>query len=81
MLYLDLLAAFDTVDKDRVLGILHEHISVSGTAREWFWSYMSCCSKRICIGSAQSGEVHLAYGVRQGSVLRSILFSIYTKPI
>ena len=81
VLYLDLSAAFDTVDNDRLLDILHEHIGVSETALDWFRSYMSGRSQRVCIGSAQSGEVSLANGFLQGSVLGPILFSIYTKPI
>ena len=40
LLLLDLSAAFDTVDQDKLLQILYNYIGITGTAFKWFISFL-----------------------------------------
>ena len=40
LLLLDLSAAFDTVDQDKLLSKLHLEIGIGGTAYNWFASFL-----------------------------------------
>ena len=75
---LDLSAAFDTVDQDKLLTILHDEIGINGIALKWFASFLKGRSQKVKIRNAFSAEKELDYGVPQGSVLGPDLFNIYT---
>lgn len=77
VMLLDLSAAFDTVDHQKLLKIIEVEIGVSGNALAWFKS----CQK-VCIGSHESMEIIIKFGVPQGSVLGPVLFTLQlcTKP-
>ena len=79
LLLLDLSATFDTVDHDILLTRLHSKYSISGIALEWFRSYLTNRSQLIEGWTSQSRE--LKCGVPQGSVLRPILYVLYTAPL
>ena len=79
-MFLDLSAAFDTVDQERLLKILHDDIGIRGVALKWFRSYLCGRTQKVKIGDVYSEEVDLDYGVAQGSILGPKLFNIYTKP-
>ena len=81
LLLLDLSAAFDTVDIDRLLGILSSEIHVSGTALKWFSSFLKSRTMRVKVNGAYSEVFALEFGVPQGSVLGPILFNIYIRSI
>ncbi len=66
LILLELSAAFDTVNHQILLSTLLAK-GISGTALQWFESWMGEVSK----------SQHLATGVPQGSVLRPLLFSVY----
>ena len=78
---LDLSAAFDTVDQEKLLRILCEEIGIDGVALDWFRSFLIGRSQRVKINDAYSEAVDLKYGVAQGSVLGPILFNIYIRPL
>ncbi len=81
LILVDLSSAFDTVKHAIMLHRLHTYLGISGTALEWFRSYLSNRKQTVIINGASSTPRDLKYGVPQGSVLGPFLFSIYLLPL
>ena len=81
LILLDLSAAFDTIDHDRLLHILESRNGITGPALKWFESYLSSRTQSVIINGVESNPSDLIWGVPQGSVLGPILFTIYTSPL
>jgi hypothetical protein len=81
LILLELTSAFDTIDHKILLNRLQTHFGISDTALAWFTSYLADRSQRVVIGNHYSQPRVLSYVVPQGSVLGSLLFSIYLAPL
>ena len=74
-------AAFDTIDHLTLISRLSSWYGISGTALDWFTSYLSNRCQQVKIHDYISEEVLISFGVPQGSVLGPILFTLYTAPL
>ena len=81
LVLLDLSAAFDTIDHQKLLNLLDRSFGIKGSALKWFESYLKERTQTVQVGAAKSKPVTLKYGVPQGSVLGPVLFTIYTAPL
>ena len=81
LVFLDLSAAFDTIDHSVSLRRLETKFSFTGTSPEWFKSYMSGRFQQVVIDDATSDKFNMDFGVPQGSCLGPFLSSIYTTPL
>ena len=54
---------------------------MSGTVLTWFESYLTNRFYCVKVRNETSQNLPLKYGVPQGSVLGSVLFTMYTKPL
>ena len=81
LVLLDLSSAFDTIDHAILLNRLQTKFGVSGSALNWFSSYLQGRTQRICIDNEFSEPRDIPYGVPKGSVLGPILFTLYCAPL
>ena len=81
LVFLELSAAFDSIDHAILLERLKETHGISGDALLWMASYLRQRCQQVIIGEDASADVTLGYGVQQGSVLDPKLYSIYTRPL
>ena len=69
LMLLDTSAAFDTIDRTKLLAILHNDIGIVGKALKWFQSFLTGRTQKVNIGNSYSVETELPFGAAQGSVL------------
>jgi hypothetical protein len=81
LVLLDLSAAFDTIDHNILFHLLEHRLGITGTALQWFISYLTLRTQSVMINGESSTPVVLKYGVPQGSVLGPLLYTIYTLPL
>ena len=81
LILLDLSAAFDAIDHQKLLNQLDQSFGIRGVAIKWFESYLRDQAQTAQIRLCTSTPVTLKYGVPQGSVLDPILFTMYTTPL
>ena len=76
LVLLDLSAAFDTVNHDILHRRLETAFGITGTALQWFFSYLGNRSQRIVFGDGVSESFYLACSVPQVSCLGPLLFTL-----
>ena len=81
LVMLDLSAAFDTLDHTLLVERLRSYFGFSGTALQWFSSYLHGRSQSVIIGDTISPPRYLEFGVPQGSILGPLLFTLYIAPL
>ena len=81
LVLLDLSAAFDTVDHCTLLQRLQSSLGLQGKVISWLSSYLSGRSQQILVNGTLSKSFDLECGVRQGSCLGPLLFTIYTSKL
>ena len=80
-LFLDMSAAFDTVDHRVLLGRLAQGFGFEGNALAWLKSYLTNRTFSVVIDGEHSDIFTLLFGVPQGSLLGPLLFILYTKEL
>ena len=71
---MDLSAAFDTVDHNILLNILQDHFGITGTALNWFDSYLRPHSCAVTVQKGRSSDKDLSFSVPQESWTGLVLF-------
>jgi len=81
LILLDLSAAFDTIDHDKLLKHLRRKYGINGLALKWLRSYLTERTQTVKINNTNSKKHNLKCGVPQGSVLGPLLFTLYTSSL
>ena len=79
--FLDLSAAFDTVDHGILLRRLQTSFGIDGMALEWIGSFLTGRTQAVAFQGVTSAYKLLRFGVPQGSVLGPLLFLLYTADV
>ena len=78
---LSLLATSDTINHIILIDRLDVYFWITEPALGWLNSYLSRRTHSVKVGNTLSHPAALHFGDPQGSVVRPILFSLYTSPI
>ena len=81
MVYLDLSAAFDTVNHSILKTVMEHYFSLRDTALQWLSSYISNRQFSVKIGGSFSHAHTINFSVPQGSILGPVLFSCYVSTL
>ena len=63
---MDLSAAFDTIDPEKLLQIMEDELGITGVALEWFRSFLVGRTQRVKINDQYSDSVEVPCGTPQG---------------
>ena len=78
---LDLSATFDTTDHKLLLQVLHSRFEISGSALEWYTTYLEPRRFRVCINGHYPSEQIMQLNVHHGSIQGAFLFIAYASII
>lgn len=74
---MDLSAAFDTLDHDTLLHLLHNCFKIQDYALKWFHSYLCQRKMHVNIAETVSSRRDLPFSVAQGNAEGPILYNAY----
>ena len=69
IIFLDLSAAFDTLNHEKLLQILETELGITGVALQWFKSFLVNRTVRVKVNDQYSDSKQVRCGTPQGSVL------------
>ena len=78
MVMLDLSAAFDTVNHQKLLDRLHTTFGIRGTVHQWLQSYLTDRCQFVTIKGIRSAEQQKTCDVPQGSIMGPNLYEDYS---
>ena len=78
---LDLSSAFDSVDHNILLDALEKRFGVTGSALDWYRSYLCDRTQTFRVRSDKSTTFVVDCSVPQGSVLGPLKFVVYTEDL
>ena len=78
---LDFSSAFDTTDHPFLAPRFHTDIGFTDSVLQCSSSYLTDCTHYVSLSNHCSAFTHVHSGVPQGSVLGSMLFTMYNKPL
>jgi len=81
LVLLDLSSAFDTVDHDTLLAVLHQRFGIGGVVLDWCRDYLCNRTQTFQSGPQLSGPHSVRCSVPQGSVLGPKKFIAYTEDL
>ena len=74
IMWLDMLAAFDTVDHMILLDVFSRRFSVQDEALHWLEAVLADCRLAIHSSDNQADDITLKFGVPEGSVIGLFVF-------
>ena len=81
LMLLDMSAAFDTVDHSIMVDVLKRRFGVCDSALNWLEDFLTSRSQAIRLGTNQTVDVSLKFGVPQGSVMGPKRFIEYAEDV
>ena len=81
VIVLNMSAAFDTIDHDLLLDILHKRFGIAETVLQWYQSYLRPQGMKVHINDTYSSIRSLNYSIPQGSASGANLFTAYCASI
>ena len=81
LIAIDLSAAFNTVDHNILIDVLHRRFGVTETALEWFASYLRPQFCRVNVNNFYTFDKQLECSVPQGSIAGPMLYTVYASAI
>ena len=76
MLIMDLSVAFNTVNQDVLLDVLHRNFGINNTALKWYTNFLKPRKSRVCIDGSYSSEKIMDFGLPQGSTQGAFLVQL-----
>ena len=81
LMAIHLSTAFNTVNHDILLDVLHNKFGIRGTALKWFESSLRPRYCKVCIVESYSTHRKLDFSVPQGSCMGSNIFNAYSSTL
>ena len=76
VIFIDFQKAFDLVDHEILMKKM-KFYNINQQALDWFSSYLSNRTQRVCFENEISNNGHVKYGVPKGSILGPLLFLLF----